>query len=117
MPWLANPPASQNQPQSTPPQEADAPSPAVSDPNDPDAENLPPGVILPEAAQYRLQQIKAQVINFALMTAFVLLWSLLVIRDNPTVGIICTALAASGLALALLRLWFARRSYIKQQNP
>jgi hypothetical protein len=118
MPWLASPPAAKAAPQPQAPPEPQEPvtQPITHDPNDPDAQNLPPGVVLPEAALFRLGQIKSQIVNFAIIFVFILLWSIFVIRDKPMVGLVCSGIAGAGVLLALLRFRLAKRSYLKQQN-
>jgi hypothetical protein len=103
MPWLDPSPSPEIQSDQAP----------SSDPADPDAQNLPPGVILPEAATYRLNQIKAQAVSFGMMALLAILWAIFVIPENPQVGLICAGITGSGALFTLIRFYFARRSYNK----
>lgn len=114
MPWLDPSPSPESDAQDPQPIHAAQSAPT---PQDPDAVDLPPGVVLPEEKTYRLNQIKAQVVSFAAMTLFALLWALFVIPHQPQVGITCVAIMGAGVLLALVRLHFARKSLAASSKP
>jgi hypothetical protein len=125
MPWLNGPTAAGVQPgtESKPASPADGESQVkqetannLSDPNDPDAKDLPPGVVLPDAKLYAMRQLKAQMINFIAISVFIVSWAFLVIPDKPQVGYVCSAITVTLTLFTVVRFWFARRAWLAAQQ-
>ena len=79
-----------------------------SDMPDPDAQGLPPHVLLPPAAAYRRDQLRARLVVCLIATVALVLLTF-VSQQYRTLAIICTALAAVATLVMAVRFALAWR--------
>ena len=76
--------------------------------DDPDAQDLPPGTVLPEAGQYRKDQLAARAtVDFVALLVVLLIWLFVQRYEQLVIG--CAAAVGGVLVFDLIRLVRARR--------